>query len=59
MKFRASPDQEGGTMDNGLFDEIISRYSLPQAIVTDQGANFTGEIFKSLCKLLLVKNDSV
>lgn len=42
VDFGAIPDQEASTMAKVLFDEIVSRYSLPQDIVTDQGANFTG-----------------
>jgi len=35
-----------------LFDEIISRMSVPSAILTDQGGQFTGEVVECLLKRL-------
>lgn len=35
-----------------LFEQIISRCTLTKIVLTDQGSQFTGEVFKNLCKLL-------
>lgn len=55
VDFVPMPNQEAETVASGLFEQIISRYTLPKKIVTDQGAQFTGEVFKNLCKLLKIK----
>lgn len=38
-----------------LVDRVITRHGTPQYLLTDQGANFTSEIIKSLCTLMGVK----
>jgi len=35
-----------------LFDEVISRVSVPSSILTDQGGEFTGEVVECLLKRL-------
>lgn len=55
VDFVAIPNQEAGTVARVLFEQILSRYTIPKKMVTDQGAQFTGEVFKSLCKLLRIK----
>lgn len=42
------------TLAKVLLDEIINCYSLPRAIVIDQGANFSGEVLKSSYKRSLM-----
>lgn len=55
VDFVAMPNQEAGTVAKILFEQILSRYTLPKKLVTDQGTQFTGEMFKKLCQLLKVK----
>lgn len=49
------PNQEANTVARIFYDEIISRYRIPDILLTDQGANFTSEMFKKVCKLLKIK----
>ena len=35
-----------------LFDDVITRVSVPSAILTDQGGEFTGEVMQCLCRRL-------
>lgn len=51
----AMPDQEANTVARVFFDEIISRYKIPKILLTDQGTQFTSEMFKNTCKLLGIK----
>lgn len=49
------PNQEANTVARVFYDEIISRYRIPEVLLTDQGANFTSDVFKRVCKLLKIK----
>lgn len=55
VDFVPMPNQEANTVATILFEQILSRYTLPKQMLTDQGAQFTGEVFKNLCKLLRIK----
>lgn len=44
----AMPDQEANTVARVFFDEIISRYKILKILLTDQGTQFTSEIFKNI-----------
>lgn len=55
VDFVAIPNQEANTVAEALFEQIISRYTLPKEILSDQGANFCGKVMKELCKLLKIK----
>jgi transposase InsO family protein len=48
-------NQEAATVARIFLDEIISRYGIPKVLVTDNGTNFTSDLFKRVCKLLLIK----
>lgn len=48
-------DMEASTVARLFFDQIVSRYGIPKAVVTDQGTNFVSELFKRTCKLLKIK----
>jgi hypothetical protein len=41
---------------NAFVKNIILIYGIPIEIVTDQGSNFIGEVFKNICKLLKIEN---
>jgi transposase InsO family protein len=48
-------NQESETIARKMVKHIICAYGLPEVILTDQGANFTGSLFKNLCKMLGIK----
>jgi transposase InsO family protein len=37
-----------------LFDHVLSRFGTPRRILTDQGTEFEGQLFKNLCQLLQI-----
>ena len=39
-----------------LFDEIITKFSIPNALVTDQGKEFTNSVLQHLCRRLEIKH---
>lgn len=51
----AMPNQEATTVARIFFDEIISRYGVPKILITDNGSNFTSDLFKRTCKFLKIK----
>lgn len=55
VEFAAIPDQTANTVARALFEQILCRYNIPKEIVTDNGTNFVGHVFKKLCKLFNVK----
>jgi transposase InsO family protein len=38
-----------------LLDSFITRYGVPREILTDRGAEFIGEIFTTMCRILKIK----
>ena len=48
------PDQSAELIAKALVDEFFSRFGLPLEIHTDQGSNFVGNLFTTLCLLLQV-----
>lgn len=49
------PNQEVSTIAKKLVTQIICIYGVPKIIVTDQGSNFTSQLFKDVCKILKIK----
>jgi len=49
------PAQDAETVARGFVQNIVLKYGIPEAILTDQGANFLSEIFTHVCKLLQIK----
>lgn len=45
-------DQKATTIAKIFVKEIICRHGTPEKLLMDQGANFTCELFKEICKLL-------
>ena len=45
-------NQEAISVARALVDNVIVRYGAPLQILTDQGTNFEGDLFRGLCKLL-------
>lgn len=52
VEFTAIPNQEAKTVAKALYEGILCRYTIPKAIVTDNGANFISNVINQLCKLL-------
>ena len=48
------PEQTSKTMAWGFFEHFMSIYGCPLQIHTDQGRNFDGQYFQTLCELLRV-----
>ena len=46
------PDNEATTVADKLLTEFICRYGLPLQMHTDQGAQFTSNIFTEMCTML-------
>ena len=51
----AIPDQTATTCANILLNEIISRYGCPLSLHSDQGRNYTSDLFTELCQLLEIR----
>ena len=49
------PDQTAETVASTIVNEFISRFGCPLQIFSDQGRNFDGDLFRSLCRLLEIK----
>ena len=45
-------NQEATSVARALVENVIVRYGAPLQILTDQGTNFEGNLFKELCRLL-------
>ena len=48
-------NQKATTIAKVFVEEIICRHGTPEVLLTDQGTNFTGELFQEMCKLLDIK----
>lgn len=48
------PIQTSDVIAKALVDRFISRFGTPNLIISDQGANFTSQLFLSVCKLLQI-----
>lgn len=55
VEFVALPDQMASTIAQGLYENILCRYTIPRSKVTDNGSNFVGDVFKKLCKMFQVE----
>ena len=49
------PNQEAATIAKHFVTQIICRHGCPQVLLTDQGKNFIGQVFKETCKILKIK----
>ena len=50
------PDQEATTVVQKLVDEMFCRFSPPEQLHSDQGAQFESKLMKEICKTLHIKN---
>ena len=48
----ALPEQTAAATARTFFDGWISRFGVPRQVHTDQGRNFTSQLFTDLCKML-------
>jgi hypothetical protein len=55
--FIATPleNQTSEKVTEAFVKNVILIYGIPSEIVTDQGNNFMGEVFKRICKLLKIE----
>lgn len=49
------PDQTAETIAKVFVDNVLSVFSMPKIILTDQGQNFCSKLFENLCKTLKIK----
>jgi hypothetical protein len=49
------PNQEANTVAKAFVENIICLHGVPEVVLTDQGTNFIGSVFKSVCKLFNIK----
>jgi transposase InsO family protein len=49
------PTQDADTIARAFVSRVILRHGAPKSLLTDQGANFLSNLFKSICKLLKIK----
>lgn len=54
-EFFAIPDQTSETIANVLVHRYITKYGVPKELITDQGASFTSDLIKEICKLFNIK----
>jgi len=48
-------NQEAATVAKKFATQIVLEYGMPEKILTDQGTNFTSEMFKNTCKLFKIE----
>jgi len=48
-------NQEAVTVVKEFTTKIVFEHGMPKKILTDQGTNFTSEMFKNTCKLLKIE----
>jgi hypothetical protein len=55
--FIATPleNQTSGKVTEAFVKNVILVYGVPSELVTDQGTNFMGEVFKRICRLLKIE----
>ena len=46
------PNHEATTVSRVLLEQVITRFGVPQQILTDRGAEFESQLFKELCRIL-------
>ena len=46
------PNQQAVTVAEKLADEVFLRYSIPEQLHSDQGAQFESQLMGEVCKLL-------
>ena len=47
-------NQEAATVAKAFVTRVVTEHGIPEKVLTDQGTNFTGEVFKTTCKLLKI-----
>jgi len=48
--------QDADTESREFVAQVILRYGIPDAVLTNQSVNFLSEMLKNVCKLLKIKN---
>jgi hypothetical protein len=47
--------QDAVTVARAFVEEIVLKFGIPQAVLTDQGSNFVSEVFVNACKLFKLR----
>jgi transposase InsO family protein len=47
--------QDANTVAKEFVTQVVLKYGTPNTVLTDQGANFLSDVFRSTCKLLKIK----
>ena len=47
--------QDAMTVATAFVEEIVLKFGIPHAVLTDQGSNFMSEDFANVCKILKIK----
>ena len=55
MEAYAIPDQEATTVAQKMVDEMFCRFSTPEQLHSDNGAQFESKLMKEICKTLHIK----
>lgn len=55
VEFVALPNQTAECVARALVHRVITKFGIPKQLLTDRGANFTGELMKQMCGLLKIK----
>ena len=54
MEAYSIPNQEAKTVANKLIDELFCRYSMPEQLHSDQGAQFQSNLVAEVCRILQI-----
>lgn len=55
VEFVALPNQTAECIARALVHRVITKFGIPKQLLTDQGANFTGDLMREMCGLLKIK----
>ena len=58
VEMYAIPDQTAETVAGKIVNEFISRFGAPLELHSDQGRNYTSDLFKQMCSLLEIRKTS-
>lgn len=54
-EFVPLPDQTAESIARGIVQRVITKFGVPKFLISDQGASFTSDLIRQLCKFLHVR----